>query len=107
MRGIEEIQAENDEHYRKAKKAKAKPFIAKTDGDEGVFKCPFLGVYLPKGWEFVQKHWVDHSGFGSESEPALTPKQFLAKVKKGHGYSLREAGQFQVWVNEFKRAVTT
>ena len=103
MRAIEEIMAESDEHYRKAKKAKAQPYIAKTDGDEGVFKMPFLGVYLPKGWELAQTLFVDSSGFGAENEPALTVKKFLATVKKGYGYSLRSAGQFQVWINEFKR----
>ena len=103
MRAIEEIMAESDKHYREAKKAKAKPFVAKRDGDEDVFKCPNLGVYLPKGWEFVQDLWVDHSGFGSESEPALTIKRFLTKVRKGYGYAIREAGQFQVHINEFKR----
>jgi hypothetical protein len=105
MRSEIEMQAENDEHYRKAKKAKAQPYIAKTDGDEGVFKMPFLGVYLPKGWELSEKYFVDSSGWGSEGEPALTAKQFLAHVKKGYGYSIREAGQFQVYVNEFKKVV--
>jgi hypothetical protein len=105
MRSEIEMQAENDEHYRKAKKAKAQPYIAKTDGDEGVFKMPFLGVYLPKGWESIAVHFVDSSGWGSENEPALTVKKFLKLVKKGNGYSLRSAGQFQVYVNEFKKAV--
>lgn len=106
MRSELEMRAENDEHYRKAKKAKSQPYIAKCDGDEGVFKMPFLGVYLPKGWESVAVYFVDGSGWGSEGEPALTAQQFLGKVKKGYGYSLRSSGQFQVNVNEFKWEVT-
>ena len=105
MRSELEMNAENDEHYRKAKKAKAQPYIAKCDGDEGVFKMPHLGCYLPKGWELSGTYFVDGSGWGSEGEPALTAKQFLAKVRKGYGYALRDAGQFQVNVNEFKREV--
>jgi hypothetical protein len=103
MRNIDELRAENDEHYRTAKKAKAQPYIAKRDGDEGVFKMPHLGCYLPKGWELSEKFFVDGSGWGREGEPALTAGQFLRKVKAGYGYALAEAGQFQVHVNEFKR----
>lgn len=103
MRSELELKAENDEYYRKAKKAKAHPYVAKRDGDEGVFKMPRLGCYLPKGWELSEKYFVDCSGWGREGEPALTAGQFLKKVKAGYGYALSEAGQFQVYVNEFKK----
>lgn len=103
MRAIEEIMAEADEHYRKAKKNKSKPYVAKCNGDEGVFKMPFLGCYKPKGWDVSNKYFVDSSGFGADNEPALTVKRFLSKVIAGRGYSLAQAGQFQVYVNEFVR----
>lgn len=103
MRSEIEIRAESDEHYMAARKRKAKPYVAKKDADEGVFKMPFLGCYKPEGWEVLNKYFVDSSGFGQEGEPALTVKRFLSKVVKGRGYSLESAGQFQVNVNEFER----
>ena len=79
------------------------PYIAKHDKDEGVFKCPNFGDYLPKNWEMSDEYFVDNSGFGSESEPALTPNQFINRVRKGFGYAISGEGQFQVYIKEFKR----
>jgi hypothetical protein len=103
MRSLNEIVAESNRYYRQAKRDKAQPYIAKKDGDEGVFKAPFLGPYLPKGWQKVDCHFVDSSGFGQDGEAALSIRKFLSIVKEGYGYSIREAGQFQVYINEFKR----
>ena len=80
--------------------------VAQFDGDSEVFSCPDLeNKSIPKGWELKQKHFVDNSGFGAKDEPALTPHQFLAKVKKGKGYAIVEKGQFQVYVGEFEKVV--
>jgi len=98
-----QLAAENDEHYRKARRLKAQPYVAKEDGDKGVIKMPHLGCYKPEGWEVSQKFFVDSSGFGSDSEPAMTLGRFLSQVKKGRGYCLLSAGQFQVYVHEFIR----
>ena len=65
---------------------------------------PFLGNYLPKGFEKVDEYFVDSSGFGEEGEPALTFRQFCAKVQQngsGYGYAITEAGQFQVYVGVY------
>ena len=103
MMGERQLRANNDEAYRKARACHAKPYVAETDGDEGVFKMPALGCYKPDGWETSNKYFVDSSGWGSENEPALTVKHFLTLVKKGRGYSIASAGQFQVHINEFTR----
>lgn len=87
-----------------ARKAKGKqPYIAKCNGDPNVFGCPNFGNYRPKGWQLGETYFVDNSGFGSEGEPALTPRQFGFKVKEGFGYAIIEAGQFQVYIGEFER----
>lgn len=91
----------------KAEEAKVnniEPYIAVSDEDEGVFSCPNISNLAElKGWKKVKEYFVDSSGFGSESEPALTPKQFVAKVKEGFGYAIVSEGQFQVYVGEFKK----
>jgi hypothetical protein len=103
MYSLETIKSMQDEHTVKAKRLKLKPYIAKLDGDKDVFKMPFMGYYLPKGFKITEnKYFVDNSGFGSESELALTANQFLTKVKQGLAYGIYEAGQFQVYIQEYK-----
>lgn len=97
------LKAQNDAQYRKARKNKSQPYVAKVDGDEGVFKAPFFGCYKPEGWELLEKLFVDSSGFGADNEPALSIRQFLGQVKAGRGYSIASVGQFQVYVNVFER----
>ena len=80
-----------------------KPYVAQTDGDSGVFKCPMLGDVIPSGWQVSEVYFVDSSGFGAEAESALTAGQFLGKIKAGHGYGILEAGQFQVYIREYTR----
>ena len=103
MYSLETIKSMQDEHTVKAKRLKLKPYIAKLDGDVNVFKMPFMGYYLPKGFEVTDnKYFVDNSGFGSDGELALTASQFLSKVKQGLAYGIYEAGQFQVYIQEYK-----
>ena len=87
----------------KAKNLKLEPYIAKTDGDIEVRNCPNLGDYLPKGWTITNTYFVDSSGFGADDEPALTFGQFLNKVRAGYGYAIYEAGEFQVYIREYKK----
>lgn len=68
------------------------------------FPFPFLGDYVPKGWEKVGEFFVDSSGLGMPNELALTAYQFLEKIKVGRGYAITEAGEFQVYVGEYIRA---
>jgi len=63
--------------------------------------------------EEVEEFFVDSSGLGSDSEPAMTVKRFLNKVQimideaKEHNEKLYScitgAGQFQVYVAFFKQ----
>ncbi len=63
---------------------------------------PFIGDWRPRGYKPVgEPLFVDSSGFGSEREPALTQRQFVAKLRAGYAYAVIEAGQFQVYVQEF------
>lgn len=103
MYSLEQIIAMNNKKVEKAEKNNIEPYIAVSDEDEGVFSCPNIGSAKLKGWKEVETYFVDSSGFGSESEPALTPSQFVAKVKEGYGYAIVSEGQFQVYVGEFKK----
>ena len=87
----------------KAAKLKQEPLIAFTDGDEAVLKCPDLGDYVPHGYKLIETLFVDNSGFGMDTEPALTIPQFLAKVKDGLGYAIVEVGQFQVHIGVYRK----
>lgn len=64
---------------------------------------PFLGDYVPEGYELYDEYFVDSSGFGQEGEPALTQEQFFAKVKAGKYYAIVESGEFQVVIGEYRR----
>jgi hypothetical protein len=86
-----------------AAKTNEVPYVAFEDGDPGVFRCPFLGDYIPEGWKQVDELFVDSSGVGADDEPALTHEQFLSKVKSGMGYAIAEAGQFQVYIRVYEK----
>ena len=75
------------------------------------FPFPFLGDYVPPGWTKTDEEWfVDSSGFGQESEPALTVvafKKVLAEYVHdfpGRGFGITSAGQFQVYVAAYALA---
>lgn len=88
--------------YNEASKDGSLLYQAKTNGDKEVFKCKKTSKDI-KGYELVQEFFVDNSGFGSESEPALTPAMFLREVKAGYYYGITNIGQFQVYIGEFKK----
>jgi hypothetical protein len=67
---------------------------------------PNIGDYRPKGYVLVDTYFVDKTGLGRESEPALTIDSFLKKMKANHAYAIIEEGQFQLYVGEFSKAVT-
>lgn len=78
-------------------------YRAKRNGDEAVKSCKIVGNGDIYGYKLVDTYFVDNSGFGSESELALTFNRFLTKVKAGYFYGIREAGQFQVYIGEYKK----
>jgi len=83
-----------------------KLYKAIKNGDEGVFKSPIVASDL-LGYKKVNEYFVDNSGLGSESEPALTARQFLNKVKNGYYYGITGQGQFQVYIGEFVKEKTS
>lgn len=103
MYSLEYIVAMNNKATQKAQKNQKSPYIAKCDGDVNVKCCPLLGDFIPEGWQKVNEYFVDSSGFGREDEIALTFEQFLKKVKKDYGYTIGEVGQFQLYINEYKK----
>jgi hypothetical protein len=69
------------------------------------FSFPFLGDYVPQGWQRADRElmFVDNSGFGSPNEPATTQRRFLESLTPGKAYAIVEAGEFQVYIAEFER----
>jgi hypothetical protein len=79
------------------------PFVVKADAIAGYppFPFPVLGTHRPPGWRMCNTLFCDSSGFGLETEPALTPSQLQARLKPGYGYAVVEQGQFQLVLGEF------
>lgn len=94
---------------------------------EGVRGIPFMGRYAPSNWEIVPRdelavpvslgggrlRWlscngdyvfVDTSGFGTKSEPALTADEFVELVAANPllGWAIAEVGQFQAVVGAYR-----
>ncbi len=105
---------------------KSKPFYV-TAQDLIMYKAndraiglniPSIGDYTPAGWRRVNvaKVWgkdtrgaselnaffVDKTGEGLASEPALTLPAFIATLKAGYGYATIEEGPFQCYVGVFE-----
>lgn len=103
MFDLETIKKMNDRATQKAEQNYFSPYIAKCNGDVNVRSCRKLGDFVPNGWQLVNTYFVDNSGFGASDELALTFEQFVNKVKQGYGYAIGKEGQFQVYINEYKR----
>jgi hypothetical protein len=108
MMDLSQIQDMSRKAARKAAREKRIPLMVEAEDlmdNDTIFnhirQIPFLGGYLPKGYERVDELFVDMSGFGSDNEPALSLRQFLSKVMEfgpGHAYNFSEQGQFQGYV---------
>lgn len=63
---------------------------------------PALGDRTPRGFKLERELFVDASGWGSESEPAITATRMInEEIKVGMAYSIGDQGQFQVYVREW------
>lgn len=112
MMSLADIARMADEAGRKAKRHGKKPLMVRdyhlsaTEDLGGYLRyMPFLGPYVPKGFEKVDVYFVDSSGWGSPGEPALAIEEFYAKVREAgpdFGYAITEAGEFQVYVGRYK-----
>ena len=138
MMDIETIVAMNKEAGNKAKRHGDKPTVFDEDdirmlknGDIRPIKSiANLGDYVPKGWKrfnvntikdvlklpfdwkFLEKGglFVDSSGVGTDSEPALSLRQFvetviqLVKTRDDLGFAIYSEGQFQVSIGVYEQA---
>ena len=117
MMSLATIKAMQREAAYKAMAEKKTPFIYWNEGEVDEyerFPFPFLGDYVPEGWELVDQFFVDATGLGQDWEPALSVRQFRELLKEkikesreklGHnpGWAIVEAGQFQVYVGQYQR----
>ena len=93
---------------------------------EGQFRAlqsiPFLGIYLPPGWERVELHkehgakgvcmgdnqkygayFVDATGLGKPADPALMLQEFVQRIQPERGYAIVEKGKYQVKIGIFQK----
>jgi hypothetical protein len=107
----EEIARISREAASRAQARNMKPYVVwpedLVDTKRGIIpkgmSIPFLGDYIPKGWEMEEELFVDSSGFGQEDEPSLTMESFVKKMEEGKGYAVTSQGQFQVYVGVYRR----
>ena len=84
---------------------------------------PNIGNYLPDGWERIDPDtikpnrtryvsgridgipglFVDNSGFGAPTEPAMTFEEFANWIVPNYGYAVVEEGQFQITIGVFRK----
>lgn len=114
MMGLAEIKRLNAEATERSTRRRAVPYVPTAahraelaKGNLSVTRIPFLGDYVPEGWEKKDDdRYVDISGFGSDNEPALSQRQFarsIADDPEDTGYALTEHGQFQGYVASYRK----
>lgn len=74
----------------------------------GRFNIPFLGDYIPDGWEKNgATFFVDITGTATPGDdPILTQQEFFTIIGKrgdGVGYGVTEHGQFMAVIETYKR----
>lgn len=81
---------------------------AHVSAADGEWFMPFIGDRVPRGYKRTDRDpaFCDHSGFGSESEPAMTLRRLAEWLRSGYYYGVIESGQFQSYVGEFERGGT-
>lgn len=112
MMSLSEIRRLSDEAAERAAEEKLIPYVPYSPEEVdrwARFPFPFIGSYVPDGWEKVEEWFCDSSGFGTDDEPALSVRRFKEVLKAyirenpGHGFAVVEAGEFQVYVASFKK----
>ena len=72
------------------------------------FPFPNLG-HIPNGWEQTESFWIDKTGLGRSSEPALTIDEFRSLLydhvadNPDDSFAITEEGQFQLVVSALRR----
>ena len=107
-----DIQEQNDLAVERATSANQVPYLP-FDQTEVIrwrarsgFPFPVLGDYIPPNYERVDSLFVDSSGLGKRTEPALTIDELCDYIElyldENRSYAIRDVGQFQVYVNVFR-----
>src|SRR5260370_30163117 len=103
MRSSGDIREHSGIAARKAAQDSLRPFVVEADdladfhltvraGARLTFPFPFLADHAPAGFTPTEnRHFVDATGFGAESEPALTLLAFVKRLREGYGYAVVEA----------------
>ena len=114
MWSLEMIDYLNQEAARDARQQEREPYVPALHDIAMMppFPFPNLGPHVPPSWERVEDAtwFVDSSGWGDPSEPALTAEEFRSDLRAyiqehpGHGFGIIECGQFQCHVAAFERA---
>lgn len=110
---LDVIRRVNNEIARNAARQGLLPY-APVDLDEAArctpFTFPNIGPLKLRGWRRTGQTWfVDKTGEGLESEPALTWERFRQRLSTylychpGHAFAVTEEGEFQVVVAAFRR----
>jgi len=111
MMSLEVLRSVNNEIARKAAREGLVPYVS-VSADEAVtpFFCPNIGALKPRGWRKTGTTWfVDKTGYGLESELALTWRQFRSRLAgyllrhPRHGFAVTEEGECQVVVSAFRQ----
>ncbi len=111
MWSLETLAAINAEIETEARRQNLEPYH--PSGPEEVeamesFPFPSLGD-IPDDWEETESFWVDHTGWGKASEPALTIDQFRSLLydhvadNPDDAYAITEEGPFQLVVSALRR----
>jgi hypothetical protein len=89
--------------------------VTKTYRRNHRFNIPFLGDYVPQGWEridwLIEPVFVDTTGKAIPGDPAITHYEFLKRAEqhtKGEegfiiGYGVIEQGQVQVLIATYRK----
>lgn len=110
MMSLASIEYESRKAARRAAREHKHPFVmfqsdidlAQAGSMEALRNIPFIGNYTPRGFKKTENlYFVDSSGFGGDNEPALSINQFLRKLRVNYAYAIVEAGQFQVYIQEY------
>lgn len=102
MHTLYEINKQNAEAGKKAKRSRKKP-ISGIRAKANLSKIPNIGDHEPDGFTETETFFVDSSGWGTEGGAALTTEQFIAEVKDDRYYAITSTGQFQLYITEYRK----
>ncbi len=110
MMSLDVLRRVNEEIAAEAAQRGLVPFVPDSTQDVDhwpPFPLPNLGYLEPEGWKKADSWFVDKTGHGYESEPALTFSQFKRRLRqyisqhRGFGFAITEEGEFQIIVSSF------